>query len=118
MRVLLVDDDRLVRVTLASGLSRLGHEVIDVENAEEALQALDDGGFDVVVSDLVMPGIGGLGLGREMAARGHRTMRIALTASQLTRDEHAAAHALFDRVLGKPLSPDALDELLSRRGVG
>ncbi|MEZ5650792.1 MAG: response regulator [Burkholderiaceae bacterium] len=112
MRVLLVDDNRLVRMTLAAGLSACGHEVADAESAEEALEVLDARPIDVVVSDIEMPGLGGIALGRELRGRSSRLRCVALTASQISALEYAAMHELFERVLSKPISAAMLDQVL------
>ncbi|MGQ9574118.1 MAG: sigma-54-dependent transcriptional regulator [Thermoguttaceae bacterium] len=62
MRVLVVDDERIKRVTLADDLAAQGHDVVAAADGAEALHALDEERFDVVVTDLKMPGIDGLEL--------------------------------------------------------
>jgi signal transduction histidine kinase len=58
-RVLLVDDEAGIRRSVSRFLRRYGFQVTDVPNARAALHALAAGGYDVVVSDLRMPGISG-----------------------------------------------------------
>jgi DNA-binding NtrC family response regulator len=62
MRILVVDDEEIKRITLADDLATQGHEVVAVADGEEALQQLQQGPFDVVVTDLKMPKIDGLEL--------------------------------------------------------
>ena len=112
MRILLVDDDRLVRASLVSGLASLGHSVLDADSGEQALAILEEASVDVVISDIEMPGIGGLGLMRELRRGPAAPVCVALTASQMSRDEALAAHHLFDRVLGKPMSLMALEDVI------
>ncbi len=113
MRILLVDDDRFVRATLASGLTGMGHEVLDVESAELALEMLDGARVDVIVSDIEMPGIGGLAFVRALRSRPHRPPCVALTASHLTTAQDEAMRGLFDSVLTKPVSVTALHGVLA-----
>ena len=59
-RILLVDDDPLVRETLRQGLESDGHTVIEAPDGEEALAAFDTHAVDLVITDIVMPGREGL----------------------------------------------------------
>lgn len=59
-RILVVDDDGELRDNIVEILSDDGHEVLSSENAENALKILDNDAFDLVILDLIMPGMGGL----------------------------------------------------------
>ena len=59
LRVLLVEDDALIRLSTADMLTELGHLVTEAENGTQALDLLDKGVFDVMVTDLVLPGMSG-----------------------------------------------------------
>jgi len=62
MRILVVDDEKIKRITLADDLSGQGHEVVTVADGQQALELLDRELFDVVVSDIKMPKLDGLEL--------------------------------------------------------
>lgn len=62
MKILVVDDEKIKRVTLADDLATQGHEVVTAADGEEALEKLAVGRFDVVVTDLKMPKIDGIEL--------------------------------------------------------
>ncbi len=62
MKILVVDDEKIKRVTLADDMVTQGHRVVAAEDGEAALRELDCGGFDVVVTDMKMPGIDGIEL--------------------------------------------------------
>jgi CheY-like chemotaxis protein len=62
MRILIVDDEKIKRVTLADDLTSQGHEVVAAADGQEALGELEQARFDVVVTDLKMPNIDGLEL--------------------------------------------------------
>lgn len=62
MRILVVDDEKIKRVTLADDLATQGHEVLTAADGEDALQQLGSGPFDVVVTDMKMPRLDGLEL--------------------------------------------------------
>ncbi len=56
--ILLVDDERSIRITLSAFLSKAGHEVEAVEDSPTALARLEAGSFDVVITDYILPGMG------------------------------------------------------------
>ena len=62
MRILIVDDEKIKRITLADDLSAAGHEVVTAADGEEAWTQLQTAQFDVVVSDLKMPRLDGIDL--------------------------------------------------------
>jgi DNA-binding NtrC family response regulator len=64
LRVLLVEDDAIIRLATAEMLIKLGHEVREAGNANKALEILDKQTFDVIVTDLSLPGM----RGEELAA--------------------------------------------------
>lgn len=66
MRILVVDDEKIKRVTLTDDLTAQGHEVVAAADGAEALRRLDEERFDVVVTDLKMAGIDGLELLRRI----------------------------------------------------
>ena len=64
--VLVVDDEELYRRSLERILRRVGHDVSEARDATEALNAVADGDFDLVLADLRMPGLNGLELVRQL----------------------------------------------------
>ena len=69
-KVLLVEDEDMVRAVAERALSRAGYTVTACANGEEGLAAITDGGaFDIVVSDVVMPGMDGPAMVREIRAQ-------------------------------------------------
>lgn len=62
MRILIVDDEKIKRVTLTDDLAAQGHEVVAAADGEEAVEELAAGSFDVVVTDLKMPKLDGIEL--------------------------------------------------------
>jgi len=70
LSVLLVDDHPTVRRAVGAALSELGHEVTEASTGDEALDRYRCGAFDVVLSDVVMPGIDGFALRARIAELG------------------------------------------------
>jgi two-component system cell cycle response regulator CpdR len=67
-RILIAEDDDSMRHFLAKALQRAGHEVIAVSNGGDALPVLGEGGFDLLVADIVMPQMDGIELVQRAAA--------------------------------------------------
>ncbi|WP_439545226.1 ATP-binding protein [Sandarakinorhabdus sp.] len=109
-RVLLVEDEPAVRTVFARGLERQGCAVTTAEDAMTALAILRQGRvFDVLVSDVMMPGIDGVELAIE-AARMRPGLGIVLMSGYAELPRHRAADALGFRFLAKPF---ALVELIT-----
>jgi PAS domain S-box-containing protein len=68
-RVLLVDDEELVRMSTAAMLIDLGYEVVEASSGEEALRLLDDAPPDLLLTDHLMPGMSGVELAKEARLR-------------------------------------------------
>lgn len=68
-KILFVDDEPVICRTAKRILTRLGFDVVLAHNAEEALLVYDETEFQAVVSDVRMPGMGGLELTNELKSR-------------------------------------------------
>ena len=66
-KILLAEDDDAMRSFLSASLRRAGHDVQDFEDGEGALEALEREVFDLLLTDIVMPGIDGIELARRAA---------------------------------------------------
>ncbi|MGH6970650.1 MAG: response regulator, partial [Caulobacteraceae bacterium] len=110
-RVLLVEDDDRVAELVGEMLGELGYETARAASADEALGALrKEPLFDVVFSDMVMPGeMSGLDLARRIAAE-RPDLPILLTTGYSAAAAEAAAEGL--RLLVKPYRIEALSEQL------
>ena len=111
MRLLLADDDRAIRESLARVLGLEGYEVAEVADGIEALARLRDEPAELVVLDVMMPGIDGLAVCRVLREQGDRTPVLMLTARVETADRVAGLDAGADDYLVKPFE---VDELLAR----
>jgi GAF domain-containing protein/CheY-like chemotaxis protein len=119
-RVLLVDDDPMVRSTMASLLRAAGHQVDEADGAAAGIARLGEGAVDLVLTDLGMPELTGWDMARAVRDRAPRVPVILLTGW----GEHGAGEAsvagLVDRVLGKPVRLEDLlaliDELTKAAG--
>jgi len=110
-RVLLVEDDRGVRESLARALTYEGYLVETAPDGIEAMQVVDRFGPEAIVLDVMMPVMDGLEVARRLRARGEITPILMLTARHEVADRVAGLDAGADDYLVKPF---ALDELLAR----
>jgi len=111
VRVLVVDDDPAVRVSVAAAVRREGYEVEMAEDGGTALGLLVNGSYDSVVLDVLMPGLDGLEACRRLRARGDLTPILMLTARDLISDRVDGLDAGADDYLVKPF---AVEELRAR----
>ena len=79
-RILVVDDEVKMRRLLELSLKNLGHDVVQAVDGNAALEAFDDGPFDLVLTDLRMPRMDGLALLRALRERGEEIPVIVITA--------------------------------------
>jgi two-component system response regulator MprA len=110
-RVLVVDDDRAIRESLARALELEGYDVVTVVDGVEALTRTRSDTFDALVVDVMLPGVDGVAVCRVLRAEGNRTPVLMLTARVETSDRVAGLDAGADDYLPKPFE---LDELLAR----
>src|SRR5882724_11261846 len=109
--ILVVDDERAIQDSLAWCLRTDGHEVQTAEDGEEAMAIMASQHFDVVISDIIMPGVGGLDLLRRSRALHPRTLVVLITAYATVE---TAVEALREGACDYVLKPFKLDDLRSR----
>jgi CheY-like chemotaxis protein len=115
-KLLLVDDDEAVRYMLAAVLEKHGYEVTTAASVPEALKLITAGSYDVLLSDLHMPGRGdGLTVVSAMRHSNPKAITILLSAFP---EMDAAAQAILlqtDQILVKPMNIPALIEAIEQR---
>ncbi len=112
--VLLVEDDRSVRRYLEVTLQRSGYTVITAADGLEAMKVALSSPIDVVVTDAVMPNLGGQELARFL--RGNPKLShlpIVLLTGQENKDAAAAAENIIDAFLYKPVRAEQLKNCLA-----
>ncbi len=120
-RLLLIDDDAEVRMPLAVWLRRHGHDVVEAGNGVEGLAHLEEGSFDVVVTDIIMPDMEGIETIMRVRKRWPDLPVVAISGggsgepSQALRPaSRLGAHA----TLRKPFRPSVLGELIDKLLAG
>jgi DNA-binding response OmpR family regulator len=112
-RVIVADDDRIVRRIVVAKLSGLGYEVREAEDGQEALDLLEGGEVpDLLITDSLMPRMSGLELVRSIRNNADGDLStlpvIMLTSRQSERDVIEGLEAGLDDYVTKPFSPDEL----------
>jgi DNA-binding response OmpR family regulator len=106
-RVLVVDDEPTVREVVVGYLKRDGHDVSEAGDGRLAVSLLDEQSFDLVVLDMMLPGVSGLDILRRIRAAGDMPV-IMLTARAEESDRVAGLELGADDYVVKPFSPREL----------
>jgi len=109
-KVLVVDDDPAVRKSFDRVLSNKGYAVITAESGEEALAKLNEEKYDIVYSDIRMPGISGLEVAETVKANRPWTPVVIITGFGSDAAEARAKAAGVSGFLHKPLSPEMIED--------
>ena len=114
-RALVIEDDATVQFVLSEQMQALGYEVSAVETGQQALALLAQEPFDVVISDLSLPGMSGLDLARAVRELrlGAPPLLVAFTGDASDTTAQACITAGFARRLIKPVSLQELQQALT-----
>ncbi len=104
----MVDDEPAVRLSVRRALELERYEVECVESGQDALDLLRDGGFDLVIMDVTMPGLDGLATCRKLRDRGDAIPVLMLTARNRMIDTVVGLDSGADDYLAKPFDLDVL----------
>ena len=110
--VLVVEDEAFTALALVDELSDLGYTVRDAVDGEEAMGVLETFSPDILVTDFMMPKMGGDALIRHMRARGGRIIPVVLISG--LPESRLPADIGYDAYLGKPLDEGALAHTVNR----
>ena len=115
LRILLAEDSAVNQKVALALLAKLGYRADVVGNGREALTALEQERYDVVLMDVQMPELDGLDTTRRIHERwpaGERPRVVAMTANAMQEDREACFAAGMDDYVAKPIRPEALAEAL------
>jgi PAS domain S-box-containing protein len=116
LHILVVDDDESLRLSVSDLLEELGHDVLAVPSAEEARTALEASGFDVLFTDVSLPGMSGVELARQTRLA-HPGLHVIISSghgSTLPGGDTLAGAVL----LPKPYELAQLQEVLEQFSLG
>ncbi|MGH7848225.1 MAG: response regulator [Candidatus Binatia bacterium] len=110
IRILLIEDDTLTRITIGQFLGGEGYEVDEAEDGVKALSLLDANKYDLILSDIVMPKVNGFAIVDHASSASPSTPVILMTAYAVTQFQATTAQRAVEVIL----KPILLDDLLSR----
>jgi heavy metal response regulator len=111
MRILVVEDEEKVASFIKKGLEQSAYTVDLADNGEDGLEMARSNEYDAIVLDIMLPGMDGLQIVRELRGRGSAVPILALTARASMEDRVAGLDSGCDDYLAKPFG---FDELLAR----
>lgn len=107
--ILVIEDEKIVRVSLVEALKQEGYTVLPVADGNDALGALEEGQFSLVITDIRLPGAGGLDILKKSLAESPSTPVIMMTAYGNVKDAVEAMRAGAFDYISKPFD---LEEML------
>tara|TARA_R110002073_G_scaffold88066_6_gene209096 strand:- start:1858 stop:2217 length:360 start_codon:yes stop_codon:yes gene_type:complete len=111
-RILLAEDDDTMRNFLSRSLNKAGYEVITVSHGIEALPHLSSGRFDLLLTDIVMPGMDGIELARRVTKMYPELPVMFITGFAAVAMDRSAERPKNSKLLQKPFHlKDLVDEV-------
>ncbi len=114
IKILLVDDDDSLRDMLSIVLKKEGYDVVSLENAMLALKILKKRSFDLIISDIKMPGISGIKLLSKIKSINNEIPIIMITAYASTNDAVEAMKLGAEDYITKPFNLDELKIIIDK----
>ncbi|MDR3620461.1 MAG: response regulator [Paludisphaera borealis] len=112
-RVLVVDDERNIRLVFRTALESIGLHIEEAADGAAALERLEHSSFHVVLLDLQMPGVGGMDVLRRIREKGDDTPVVVVTAHGTIPDAVAAMKLGAVDFVQKPVTPVVLKAVVS-----
>lgn len=113
-KILIVDDEILVRSFLAETLKRRGHEITTAEDGQAAVALLKEHSYDLVITDMKMPGMTGMDVLRKVKEIAPTTIVIVITAFGSIENAVEAMRLGAFNYLIKPFSPDTIEAMIEK----
>lgn len=111
LQVLVIDDDAVVGRSFDRVLSEKGYQVSTALNGEQALQTMENNEFDVVFTDIKMPGMDGLEVTERIKARCPWTPVVVITGYGTQANEVRASVLGANGFVRKPLTPEMIESV-------
>jgi len=113
-RILIAEDDRAVREFIGRALDHAGHEVASVNDGLAALEALRAGEYDLLISDIMMPGLDGVSLALKVAKEWPDMGIMLMTGYAHERQRAHNLDSLSHEVISKPFSLKEITEAVQK----
>ena len=109
--ILVVDDNKFLRIAVSTMLSRIGYEVLSADSGENGLSIFLKNKFDVVLSDYEMPGMDGVAFACSIKKSSPRTQVVIMTGAG-RETVLARKTTAVDEVISKPFTLAEIDEMI------
>lgn len=113
-RILIVEDDLELRQLFCHVLEKNDYEAFGVSGGEQALKEMDNGGYDLMISDVMMPGMDGFELVKDLRGRGSSVPVLMITAKDSFDDMRMGFLSGTDDYMVKPVN---VNEMMLRVGA-
>lgn len=113
-KILIVDDEMLVRNFLAETLKRKGLDIVTAENGQKAVSILKESSFDMVITDMKMPDLTGIDVLRKVKELVPNTLVVVITAHGSIENAVEAMRLGAFNYLLKPFSPDTIETIIEK----
>ncbi len=110
-KILVVDDNEIVRIVVAKMVSRLGYEVSSTDSGENGFNLFLKNQFDLVITDFEMPGMDGIELAIRIKEKSPFTLVILMTGHEKNPTLAKLSGTLVDQALFKPFSLQEISDL-------
>jgi CheY-like chemotaxis protein len=110
-KILVVDDNKFLRIVVSKMLSRLGYEVSSADSGENGLHIFLNNKFDIVLSDYEMPGMDGVALACSIKNHSPRTRVVIMTGAG-KETVFSRGSTAVDEVISKPFTLAQIDETI------
>jgi len=114
VKILIIDDERIIRNTFKIFLENTGYEVLTSENVEQAYELMDHHEFALVITDCIMPKTNGLELLKSMRNKGNSTPIIVMTGEPTSESQALAFEVKASAYLAKPIGKSILLETVKK----
>jgi DNA-binding NtrC family response regulator len=116
LKILLIEDERITRVTLDEALRRASHTVVACDGGTEGLARFNEGGFDAVITDLRLPDLTGMDVLQAVKSKDPECVVLMMTAFGTVESAVEALKVGAYDYLTKPFSPEKLLNMLVKIG--
>ena len=116
LRILLAEDDAMLRMLTEKSLGKLGAQITSYDNGQKAWEAFDANQFDLVLTDLMMPMMDGHELTKKLRLIGSTTPIIGVTAAVIGDETDEWLRDGANTFISKPITPEKLRDALASIG--
>lgn len=115
LNILVADDDRISRIAVETLLTGQGHNIMTVENGQQAIEALKQGEYDLLLMDIHMPVLDGIAATKLIKKQSlTKAPVIAMTASVMNDERDSYFAAGIDALIEKPFNFDSLQHMIKQ----